>query len=247
MKIKEVYDFLDFIAPFDTAAEWDNCGLAVGSLENEFSKILIALDVTEKVIDEAVRIGAELVVTHHPLIFNPVSQIKSDSLLYKAVKSGVTFISSHTCLDKAVGGVNDCLAVRTGIKNIKNTTIDEFLKIGEIEPCKASVFARKIKDSLGGKVAFTQKDKIIKTVAFCSGGGGDLINAAACIGADALLTGEAKHHEYLEAERLGISLFDAGHFETEVVVCEFLRKNLALQFNDAEVVIFEEKSPVEYI
>lgn len=247
MKIKEVYDFLDFIAPFSTAAEWDNCGLSVGSLENEFTKILIALDVTENLIDEAVKIGAELVVTHHPLIFNPVSELESSSLIYKAVKSGVTFISSHTCLDKATGGVNDCLAVRTGIKNIRKTEVDEFLKIGEIEPCKASDFAGKIKSALGGKVAFTQGDKIIKTVAFCSGGGGDLINATACVGADALLTGEAKHHEYLEANRLGIALFDAGHFETEVIVCEFLRKSLALQFSDAEVMVFDEKSPVEYI
>ena len=247
MKIKEVYDFLDFIAPFKTAAEWDNCGLSVGSLENEFTKILIALDVTEPVIDEALKIGAELVITHHPLIFTPVSQVDADSLLYKAVKSGITFISSHTCLDIATGGVNDCLGVRVGIKNICKTDVDEFLKIGEIEPCKASDFAQKIKDALGGKVAFTQKDKIIKKVAFCSGGGGDLINAAACIGADAFLTGEAKHHEYLEANRLGVALFDAGHFETEVVVCEFLRKSLALQFENAEVLIFEEKSPVEYI
>ncbi len=247
MKIKEVYDFLDFIAPFDTAAEWDNCGLSVGSLENDFTKILVALDVTEGLIDEAVKIGAELVVTHHPLIFTPVSEITSDSLVYKAVKSGVTFISSHTCLDKATGGVNDCLARKAGIKNVHTTNVDEFLKIGEIKPCKASEFAQIIKNALGGKVAFTDNGKDIKTVAFCSGGGGDLINAAAEIGAEAFLTGEAKHHEYLEANRLGVALFDAGHYETEVIVCEFLRKSLDIQFDDAEVLIYDEKPPVKYI
>lgn len=247
MKIKEVYDFLDFIAPFNTAAEWDNCGLSVGSLENEVTKILVALDVTEGLIEEAVKTGAELVVTHHPLIFTPVSQIESESLVYKAVKSGVTFISSHTCLDKAIGGVNDCLAVKVGIKNVQTSETDGCLKTGEIEPCSASEFAKTIKNALGGKVAFTDNGKEIKKVAFCSGAGGDFINAAADLGADALLTGEAKHHEYLEANRLGIALFDAGHYETEVVVCEFLRKSLDLQFDSAEVLIYDEKPPVKYI
>ncbi|MBO5462181.1 MAG: Nif3-like dinuclear metal center hexameric protein [Clostridia bacterium] len=247
MKIKEVYDFLDFIAPFNTAAEWDNCGLSVGSLENEVTKILVALDVTEGLIEEAVKTGAELVVTHHPLIFTPVSQIESESLVYKAVKSGVTFISSHTCLDKAIGGVNDCLAVKVGIKNVQTSETDGCLKTGEIEPCSASAFAKTIKNALGGKVAFTDNGKEIKKVAFCSGAGGDFINAAAELGADALLTGEAKHHEYLEANRLGIALFDAGHYETEVVVCEFLRKSLDLQFDGAEVLIYDEKPPVKYI
>lgn len=247
MKIKEVFDFLDFIAPFNTAAEWDNCGLSVGSVENNVTKILIALDVTDEVIEEAIKIGAELVVTHHPLIFTPVSKIEKESLVYKAVKSGVTFISSHTCLDKAIGGVNDCLAQKVGLKNVYTSEIDGFLKIGEIEPCTAEEFALNIKNALGGKVAFTDNGKEIKTVALCSGGGGDFITSAAALGVDALLTGEAKHHEYLEANHLGVALFDAGHFETEVVVCEFLRKSLDIQFDDIEVVVFDEKPPVKYI
>lgn len=247
MKIKEIYDFLDFIAPFNTAAEWDNCGLSVGSLENDVTKVLIALDVTDGLIEKAVETGAELVITHHPLIFNPVSQIDGGSLIYKAVKSGVTFISSHTCLDKAIGGVNDCLARKVGIKNIRNSQIDEFLKIGEIKPCKASEFAETIKNALGGKVAFTDNGKAIKTVAFCSGSGGDLIGAAAEEGADALLTGEAKHHEYLEAERLGVAIFDAGHYETEVIVCEPLCKVISNQFDDLKAEVYDEKDIIKYI
>lgn len=247
MKIKEIYDFLDFIAPFDTAAEWDNCGLSVGSLDNDVTKVLIALDVTDGVIERAVETGAELVLTHHPLIFNPVSRIDGDSLIYKAVKSGVTFISSHTCLDKAIGGVNDCLARKVGVKNIRNSQIDEFLKIGEIKPCKASEFAEIVKNALGGKVAFTDNGKTIKTVALCSGAGGDLIEAAATEGADALLTGEAKHHEYLEAKRLGVALFDAGHYETEVVVCEFLRKVIEGQFDGLKVEVYNGQDFINYI
>ncbi|MBQ8183501.1 MAG: Nif3-like dinuclear metal center hexameric protein [Clostridia bacterium] len=247
MKVKDVYDFLDFIAPFNTAAQWDNCGLSVGSFDSDVSKILVALDVTDEVIDEALKIGAELVVTHHPLIFTPVSQVESKSLLYKAVKSGVNFISSHTCLDSAIGGVNDCLADKAGIKNICTTSVDTCLKVGDIEPCTPSVYAHKLKEALGGKIAFTDNGKTISKIAFCSGGGGDFINAVADLGVDAFLTGEAKHHEYLEAKRSGIALFAAGHYETEVVVCEFLKKSLELQFENTEVVAFEGKAPVNYI
>ena len=247
MKIKEVYDFLDFIAPFNSAEEWDNCGLSVGSLQNDFTKILVALDVTEEVIDEAVKIGAELVVTHHPLIFSPLSKIESGSLVYKAVKSGVTFISSHTCLDKSAGGVNDCLAVKIGLKNIRHSGVDGFLKLGDIDPISAEDFALQIKENLNTGVDFTICSKLIKTVALCSGGGGDFITMAAEIGADALVTGEAKHHEFLEAKRLDVALFAAGHYETEAVVLEFLRKSLALQFEDAEVVVSKSVSPTKIV
>ena len=247
MKIKEVYNFLDFVAPFNTAAQWDNCGLSVGSLDNDFTKIVISLDVTEKVIAKALEIGAQLVVTHHPLIFNPVTLLQSDSLVYKAVQSGITFISTHTCLDKAIGGVNDCLARKAGIVNVQHKTVDEFLKIGDVEPCTVKEFAEKIKDSLGSAVAFTDNGKTIKRVAFCSGGGGDLIGAAAAMGADALLTGEAKHHEYLEAERLGVALITAGHYETEVIACDYLYDLLSKQFDNADVVVFKDKSPVRYV
>ena len=247
MKIKEIYDFLNFIAPFNTAEEWDNCGLSVGSFNNDFKKILVALDVTEEVIDEAVELGAEVVVTHHPLIFTPLTKVESDSLVYKAVKSGVTFISSHTCLDKTAGGVNDCLAVRIGLNNIRRSGIDDFLKLGDMDAISSEDFALRIKENINTSVNFVSCNKPIKTVAVCSGGGGDLIKAAAEIGADALVTGEAKHHEFLEAKRLGVALFAAGHHETEVVVLEFLRKSLALQFDGVEVFVSKSVSPTKSV
>ncbi len=247
MKIKDIYAFLDSIAPFCTAAEWDNCGLSVGSLDSDVSKVIIALDVTDGVIETAVGEGAQLVITHHPLLFNPVAQIGADSLVYKAVKSGVTFISSHTCLDKAVGGVNDCLAHKVGITNLRQSQVDEFLKIGEIDSCSPEEFAHIVKNALGGKVSFTDNNTTIKTVALCSGGGGDLIDAAHLEGADALLTGEAKHHEFLQANHLGTDLFVAGHYETEVIVCEALYNKLAQNFKDIEFILYEGNAPVKYI
>ena len=177
------------------------------------------------------------------MIFAPLTSVESDSLVYKAVKSGVTFISSHTCLDKAIGGVNECLAVRIGLKNVRRSSVDDFLRVGDIDSVSSEDFAFKIKEALNTGVKAATISKKIKTVAVCSGGGGDLIKVAAEIGADALVTGEAKHHEFLEAKRLGIALFAAGHYETEAVVLEFLRKSLALQFDGVEVMISEGVSP----
>ncbi len=248
MTVKEIYDYLNLIAPFDTAEEWDNCGLTVGSIDKEVKKIYIALDVTNDVLEEALSFGADLVITHHPLIFKPVSQILCDSLVYKAVVSGMSFIASHTCLDKAKGGVNDCLANSVGINNLKTSENDEFLKFGEIEPCTAEEFAKKIKSALGCAVSFTDAGKNIKTVALCSGSGGDLVAEAENIGADAFLTGEAKHHEYLLSKDLGISLFVAGHYETECIVCEYLYKSLNEKFGDEiEIKVSDLKNPVNYI
>ncbi len=246
MKIKEIYDFLDKIAPFSTAAEWDNTGLCVGSLEDEALKIVLSLDVTNEVIEYALDSGSQLVITHHPLIFDGVKAIEKGTVLYNAVKSGLTFISSHTCLDKATGGVNDCLANAVGVKNIRNSELEEFLKIGQIEPQTAEEFAKTIKNSLGGKVTFTDNGKLIKTVALCSGSGGDLVGVAASEGADALLTGEAKHHEILESNSLDVCLFVAGHFETENIVLNFLKNQLEKEFKDLQVEIFS-PAPYKYI
>lgn len=248
MTVKDVYDYLDIIAPFDTAEEWDNCGLTVGSFNKDVKKIYIALDVTNDVLNDAISFGADLVITHHPMIFNPVSEIYCDSLVYKAVASGMSFIASHTCLDKAEGGVNTCLADKVGIKNLKTSGNDEFLKFGEIEPCTAEELAKIIKSALGGTVSFTDAGKTIKTVALCSGGGGDLVSEAKKIGADAFLTGEAKHHEYLLSSDLGISMFTAGHFETENIVCEYLYNSLNEKFGDEiEIKISDLKNSVNNI
>ncbi len=246
MEIKEIYDFLNKIAPFATAAEFDNTGLSVGSLHKSVKTVLISLDVTNSVIDKAKQIDADLVLTHHPLIFNPVNEILEGTPVYNAVKSGITFISSHTCLDKTEGGVNSTLADIVGIKNLYQSDLDEFLKIGEIEEQTAEDFAKKIKTALGGKVNFTNPEKVIKTVALCSGSGGDLIYSAKQAGADALLTGEAKHHEYLASFDLGVALFVAGHFETENIICDKLKSVLSERFADLKIEVFSE-NPCNYV
>ena len=248
MKVKEIYSFLDKIAPFNTAAEWDNCGLSVGSLDTEVTKILVALDVTADVIKEAKDMGAELVLTHHPLIFNPVSSVPCDSLVYKAVESGITFVSSHTCLDVSPVGVNACLGEKTGVKNLTRLHGESFLFMGEVEEQTSKSFAESVKSALGGAVTCTLSHKTVKRVAICSGAGGDLIAEASQAGADVLLTGEAKHHEYLLSVQLGVSLVVAGHYETENIICQHLCDLLTDEFKDEiQVQVSKTPSPCEYI
>ncbi len=246
MKAEKIYNFLNETAPFSTAAQWDNTGLSVGSLDENVTKVILSLDVTNDVISYAEASGAQLVLTHHPLLFDPVRYVQKGSPLYNAVASGITFISSHTCLDKAKNGVNTCLAEVMGIKNTYVSQLDEFLNIGEIKPLNVNAFAALVKKTLNCSVSFNNAGKLIKKVAFCSGAGGDLVEAAATEGADALLTGEAKHHEFLLAQDLGISLICAGHYETENIVLEYLCKEIKDKFNDLEVEIYSPKV-IEYI
>ena len=228
--VKDIYSFLDSIAPFSTSAPWDNPGLLVGDENKNVKKVMISLDVTDDVIDQATKEKVDLVITHHPVIFDPVKSVTSDTLLYKAVSSGLSFISSHTCLDIAKDGVNDCLANAVGIKNIESIEEDVFLKLGEIEEKSEDEFVAILKDKLSCNVLYNSTGNKIKKVAFCSGSGGDLWELAKKIEADALLTGEAKYHEFLDASFNNISIFACGHFETEVVVIDMLREKLEKEF-----------------
>ncbi len=248
MKVEDVYGFLNEIAPFDTAAEWDNCGLSVGSFDDEVKRIYIALDVTTEGINEAKTLGADLFVTHHPLIFDPVKTVEKGTVLYNAVASGLNFISSHTCLDIAEKGVNYCLARALGIENTKVSNKDVFLNQGTVKPLSCKAFAEKIKDALGGAVAYNETEKMLSQIAFCSGSGGDLIALAKAEGADALVTGEAKHHEFLLARELNIALFAAGHYETENPVCDYLFDALNERFGgEIEIIKSTAGAPVKYI
>jgi dinuclear metal center YbgI/SA1388 family protein len=150
--VKDIYSFLDSLAPFSTSAPWDNTGLLVGNENSEVKRVMLSLDVTGDVIDEAIENSVDLVITHHPLIFEGVKSVTADTLLYKAVSSGISFISSHTCLDIAKDGVNDCLANAVGLKNITSVEAEPFLKIGEIEEKTEEEFVSLLKEKLSCNV-----------------------------------------------------------------------------------------------
>lgn len=238
MKVKEILDFLYGIAPKELALEFDNIGLLVGDAEADVKGILVSLDCFDEVIDRAEDVGANLIITHHPVIFSPLKTLTADSIPAKLIKKKISVISMHTNLDRAEGGVNDALCDTLSLYDVTEAkTQDGFaIKIGELEAAEDPYdFARHLKSLLGGMVKFVAGENDISTVAVCSGSGGDYLAEAKTLGADALVTADVKHHMFIEAGRLGISLYDAGHFNTEDVIISPLCRDIASAFPEIPV------------
>lgn len=232
-RVADILLWMDKTYPFALAEEYDNCGLLLGSAEREVKACAVALDATMRVADETVGKGAQLLITHHPLLFSPVKCVLSGDVSYFCIRNGLSVIASHTCLDKAEGGVNDVLAERLGLQNVSLFDPDDpLLRVGELpEPMEPLDFARHCKAALhGGGVRVAPGNKLVRRVALCSGAGGDFWEQAAKAGCDALLTGEVKHHEAVGARNAGLTLVDAGHFETETVVVPELIRRLTAAF-----------------
>lgn len=238
MKIKEMLKFLYTVAPKNLACDFDNVGLLVGDENTDIKGVLVSLDCFDEVIDRAEDLGANLIVTHHPVIFDGLKSVTADSLVYKLIRKKISVISMHTNLDQTDGGVNDALLEAIGLYDVEQvTTNDGFLiRKGYLDgPEDPYDFARHLKSALGGGVKFTAGDRDITTVAVCSGSGGDFIYDAVNCGADAFVTADVKHHIFLEASRLGISLYDAGHFNTEDPIVSVLCRDIAGAFPELTV------------
>lgn len=240
LDVRTVFDALEWLAPCGTKEEWDNVGLMVGSLSSQIKGILIALDCTEGVINEAVESGANLIITHHPFIFNPVNKIDYDNLIgekiRKLIKNDINVISMHTNLDKAIGGVNDTLCQAIDLYNIENIT-DEQLSLGRIGELKKSMtlkdFAGYVKQKLNAPVVkyIGSDEKLIKKVAVVSGSGSEFYGEAIRKNADVFLTSEVKHNIAVEVMDKDFAIIDAGHFETENVITEKLKMFLQEKFD----------------
>ena len=238
--VTHIYDAIDRLAPFWLTMDFDNTGILVGDRNREVSCALLALDCTPAVVEQAKQLGAQLIVTHHPVIFHPLKRVNEDAVVYLLIRSDIAVISAHTNLDIAQGGVNDALVNAIGLRDCRglellNEQTGAWLgRIGTLpEPLSPEAFAAHVKSCLNAaSVKFAAAPRAIHTVALCSGSGADCLDAAISAGADALLTSEVKQHEYLAAAAAGISIFDAGHFDTEDIVIEPLRDYLAKEIPD---------------
>lgn len=250
--IEDYYKAIDKIAGFATAEDWDNVGLLVGSQKTKVKAALVALDITLDVLSEAKLLHANLIITHHPVIFPSLKRIDGDSLLYGLISSNISVISAHTNFDMAENGVNDALCERlglTGIRPLESAELSGLGRLGELKkPISSGELAVLVKERLGcGGVKFTPGNTV-STVAVCGGSGAELWRGAQKQNAQALITSEAKHHQLLEARQAGFTLIDAGHFATEVVAVKPLAVQLSRMLPGASITASQaETDPADYL
>ncbi len=247
--VNEVYRSLDKIAPFAIQMDFDNAGFLVGRQEQEVTKLLVALDITEDVVEEAAQFGAQLIVSHHPVIFFPAKSVTdsepSGRKLLALIEHHISAICAHTNLDAAQGGVNDKLAQVLGLSNIKQLHqdgVDEagrpygIGRVGEVMPCALDEFANRVKAALNtSAVRVTNGGREVHKVAVGGGSCGSMLADALACGADTFVTADVKYDTFLDAKAQGLNLIDAGHFSTENVVCSVLVDYLSEQFPMIEV------------
>lgn len=251
-KVKEIIEIIENAAPKSLAEEWDNVGLMSGSPECETEKVLCALEADLGVVEEAVRKGCKMILTHHPLIFRPVSFVTDETetgkILLKLAENGISLYSAHTNFDCANGGINDFLCEKIGLKNVevlKDVSEGNLIRRGETEPVTLKEFAVKLAKLFGKKYirVVGDPDKVIKYVGICSGGGGEFIGNMTdkC---DLFITGDVKYHSARDAAYAGLSVCILEHFESECCVKEIFAK--LLRGNGIAAEISESNADVVY-
>lgn len=254
--VKDVYTFLDSIAPFATQESWDNSGFLVGDVDKEVRKVAVCLDVTHDTLDQAAAFGADLLVSHHPVIFHPMKGMRektpgTESIVYSAIQKNIAVLSAHTCWDMAEGGVNDVLATLCGLENVEGIVPDEngicMLRVGTLKtPVPAEEYADVVAEALGTLVRLTLPEKMVQRVAVCGGAGASFLPDLANLDVDAFITGDAKHNDFLDSIDFDISLLAAGHYETETVSMPVMLELLKQEFPEVEYTYLE-SAPVVYI
>ena len=236
MKISEVIKLTDEICPPELAEEWDNCGWQVNCGDREVREVMTALEITSAVIEEASSKGANLIITHHPMIFQGIKAIDINTVtgkyIFKLLEKGISVYSCHTDFDKTQGGNNDYLGEALGLSEIR-VLEDGFTRTGELrEEMKASDFARMVCERLNISPRAVRVcgdlDRIVRKAGWCTGAGAEFAKEAAASGCDAFITGDVKYHEARDAAEEGkIVVIDAGHFGTEVSFGENMAKLLS--------------------
>ena len=252
---------LEQFAPLPLQESWDNAGLQVGLTEAEVSGALLCLDVNEQIIDEAIRKGCNLVVSHHPLLFRGLKQISGQDYVQrtviKAIKHDIVIVSMHTNMDNALNGVNWRIAERLGLKDCRffaQKTVDGVEAgsgvIGEFQqPLAASDFVKQVKDRFGVVCAQCNEllQRPVRKVAICGGAGDFLLDDAVALGADAFITGEMHYHVYFGYEQR-IQICVIGHYQSEQFTAEIFRDIIAKECPGVTTFIAETSTnPIVYI
>lgn len=237
--VKEIYQLMDEKAPFRYQMDFDNAGFLVGYGDRPVKKVLVALDITSQVIEEAIQKNCQLIVAHHPVIWGKLGQVTDETTtgkkLLTLIEHGIAAICAHTNLDAAEGGVNSVLAEKIGLQNpmpLEQDGVDEHGvaygvgRVGTLPggPVALADFARQAKEALGLEgIRVGDAGVPVQKVAVGGGACGSMLPLVKAMGCDTFLTSDLKHDLYLEARERGINLLDAGHYSTETVVCPTVR------------------------
>lgn len=222
-----IYELLDDIAPFETQEEFDNAGFLVGNREGHVKRVLIALDVTPGVVREALQLQAQLIISHHPLMFRGTKRLLVEDyegeVIGRLMAGGLSLISAHTNLDRSPLSASLLIARLLGLQGVSMP--DPYIAMGALPgPLPVEALGRRIAEALQGPVrAFGPRDKQIKRLAIAGGAYDEGYLTAREAGADAFLTGEVRHHNALAAGERGFVLFDGGHHQTEAPMMAVLR------------------------
>ncbi len=237
--VNDIIQLLEEMAPPDLAEEWDNVGLMLGRRTRPVRRLLLALDMTQETVQQAISKKADVLITHHPAIFHKLGQVTDASwqqeLLLQLAENGIAVYSAHTNLDCVANGVNSVLAKRLRLLDTDALDVSNGLgRIGSVQqPQGLQEFASFVKKALRADyVTVGDAHRQVRRVAVCGGAGADLISLALAQGADTLVTGDVKYHEAQQAVFSGLNIIDAGHQPTELPVLEDLADRLSLRFSD---------------
>ena len=217
MKLIELYNLINDYCPFDSGFAWDNSGIMCGDKNADITYVLVALDADLSVCKKAVEIGADVVVSHHPLIFDAMRSVTADDPVFHFIKNGIAVISAHTCLDSAPFGVSELLARASGLENIEVVSEDgvNIARVGISPEPDPDKFIENIKSALPSSRCDAVISRAVKRVLCVGGAGSGELSLAIENGCDTLVTGEVKHNHIIDAKNMGLNIFAFGHFETE--------------------------------
>ena len=251
--VADILKYIEALAPAYMKESWDNVGLLCGSKSTPVTRILVALDPFEGVCKEAADWGAELIVTHHPLIFQPPKSITDDTSVGRSIMAlcaaGISAINAHTNLDCTPGGVNDVLAAKLGLENVQvispaGTNEDGIpyglLRCGEVAAQPMGTFLAHVKSVLGcNGLRYVDSGKPVRKIAVGGGSCAGAMLDALKAGCDTFVTADVRYNQFWDANDLGLNLIDAGHFQTENPIVSVLAEKIAAAFPDVTVKISE--------
>lgn len=243
MEVAKFIEIVNKISPEENALKWDNGGIQILFREKQLEKVLIALDITEGVIDEALHLGANLILTHHPIFFLPLNRIDENDYLgkltVKLIQNKISVYSAHTSFDNLKGGNNDYLCKMLEIVDTYDLNVDDKELIGKIGYFEKSFKLNEIIGKIKNKLEISEKlsvvfndDKLVRKVAICSGSGGSLVQTAIDHECDLLITGDINYHAALTANGNGLKIIDITHYHSEKIFIKNISEMIKANFNE---------------